>query len=66
MAAFVAMGKWTDESVHNVKHVMNRTEAAKQLAESLCGRFIGIWWTMGKAAAPVENVAPQAVHQERI
>jgi uncharacterized protein with GYD domain len=48
MAAYVTTGKWTDEGVHTVKDTVNRAQESKKLAESLGGRVIGIWWTLGK------------------
>jgi len=48
MAAFITLGSWTAEGVHNVKGAMDRAKAAKELAQSLGGRVIGIWWTIGQ------------------
>jgi uncharacterized protein with GYD domain len=48
MAAYFTLGNWTEQGVHTVKDTVNRGEAAKKLAESLGGRLIGIWWTIGK------------------
>lgn len=48
MAAYFTFGSWTEQGVHTVKDTVNRAQAAKKAAESLGGRFIGIWWTMGK------------------
>lgn len=49
MAAFVILGNWTEAGVHDVKNATGRAEAAKQLAQSLGGRVIGIWWTIGQS-----------------
>lgn len=48
MAAFVILGSWTEQGAHNAKGAPERAKAAKELAQSLGGRVIGIWWTMGQ------------------
>lgn len=47
MAAYFTLCSWTEQGVRNAKDTVNRAKTAKQLAESMGGRFIGIWWTMG-------------------
>jgi uncharacterized protein with GYD domain len=46
MPAYLTLGNWTDQGIRNAKGTVDRTRAAKQAAESLGGRFIGIWWTL--------------------
>jgi uncharacterized protein with GYD domain len=48
MAAFFTLGSWTDQGVHSAKETVQRAQLAKQAAQALGGRLIGIWWTMGK------------------
>lgn len=48
MAAFITLGSWTDQGARAAKDALNRAQAAKKLAESMGGRFIGIWWTLGQ------------------
>jgi uncharacterized protein with GYD domain len=56
MAAYLTLIKFTDQGVRNVKDTVNRGKAAQQALAAAGGRFIGIWWALGRydVAAIVE------------
>lgn len=63
MPAYVALIKFTDQGIRNVKETVNRSSQLEKLIESVGGRKIGFWWTMGEydmvaiAEAPDEATA---------
>ncbi len=65
MAAFGTLGSWTEQGVDKIKDTVKRGDAAKQLAESLGGRMIGIWWTLGQYDFVVITEFPDAATYTR-
>ena len=47
MPTYVALARWTDQGVRNVKDTVTRVEQARAAAEKAGGRLIGTWWTQG-------------------
>jgi uncharacterized protein with GYD domain len=47
MPTYVALNKWTDQGVRNVKDTVTRVEQARAAIEKVGGRLIGYWWTQG-------------------
>ena len=48
MPTYVTLFKWTEQGVKNVKDAPARFKASKQLVESLGGKFLGLYVTMGE------------------
>ena len=48
MPTYVTLFKWTGQGVKSVKDSPARIKAAKQLIESMGGKFLGIYVTMGE------------------
>jgi uncharacterized protein with GYD domain len=48
MPTYVTLFKWTEQGVKNVKNAPARFEAAKKLTESMGGKFLGLYVTMGE------------------
>jgi uncharacterized protein with GYD domain len=48
MAAYLSLINFTDQGIRNVKDTVNRGKAAQQALEAAGGRFIGIWWALGR------------------
>jgi len=63
MPTYVTLFKWTDQGVKDVKNVPARFDAAKKLANSMGGKFHGLYVTMGDydvvalTEAPSDEVA---------
>jgi uncharacterized protein with GYD domain len=47
MSAYIVLANFTDQGIKNVKDTVNRARAANQVAQTVGGRFIGVWWTLG-------------------
>ncbi len=47
MPTYVTLYKWTEQGGKDVKNVPARIAAAKKLTESMGGKFLGIYITMG-------------------
>jgi uncharacterized protein with GYD domain len=48
MPAYIVLGKFTEQGIHNVKDTVKRAQEIRQAVEGAGGRFIGIWWTQGQ------------------
>ena len=48
MPTYVTLFKWTDQGVKNIKGAPARFQAAKKLTESMGGKFLGLYVTMGE------------------
>jgi uncharacterized protein with GYD domain len=47
MPTYVALFKWTEQGVRNVKETVGRTEQNRSAIEKAGGRLVGVWWTQG-------------------
>src|SRR5438045_831975 len=48
MPTYVALVKWTDQGVKNVKGAVDRASGqARTAIEQAGGRIVGLWWTQG-------------------
>ncbi len=47
MPTYIALGKWTEQGVRNIKDTLTRTEQVRAAAERSGGRLVGTWWTQG-------------------
>jgi uncharacterized protein with GYD domain len=47
MPTYIALYKWTDQGVRNVKDTVARTQQNIAAVEKAGGRVIGTWWTQG-------------------
>jgi uncharacterized protein with GYD domain len=47
MPTYVALYKWTETGVRNVKETVARTRQNIAAVEKAGGRVIGVWWTQG-------------------
>lgn len=48
MPAYIALIKFTDQGIRSVKDTVTRANEMEQLIESVGGRKIGTWWTIGE------------------
>jgi uncharacterized protein with GYD domain len=48
MPIYVTLFKWTDQGIKDVKNAPARFEASKRLTESLGGKILGLYVTMGE------------------
>jgi uncharacterized protein with GYD domain len=48
MPAYVTLFNFTEQGLRNIKDSPARAKAAAQTAQSLGGRFIGVWWLLGQ------------------
>ena len=48
MPTYVTLFKWTEQGAKAVKNAPVRFEAAKKLTESMGGKFLGLYVTMGE------------------
>ena len=66
MPTYVTLYKWTEQGVKDIKGVPARFEAAKKLTESMGGKILGLYVTMGDydvvaiAEGPSDEVASAA------
>jgi len=66
MPTYVTLYKWTGQGVKDVKNVPARFQAAKKLVESMGGKILGLYATMGKydvvavSEGPSDEVATAA------
>jgi uncharacterized protein with GYD domain len=47
MPTYVALFKWTEQGVRNVKETVARTEQNRAAIDKAGGRLVGVWWTQG-------------------
>jgi uncharacterized protein with GYD domain len=47
MPTYVALAKWTEQGIRNVKDTASRVEQVRAQVEQKGGRLTGIWWTQG-------------------
>ena len=47
MPTYVTLFKWTEQGIKNIKDAPARFEASKKLVESMGGKTLGIYVTMG-------------------
>jgi uncharacterized protein with GYD domain len=45
MPTYIALFKWTDQGVRDVKDTVTRNEQGRAMVERAGGRMIGFWWT---------------------
>jgi uncharacterized protein with GYD domain len=48
MPKYIVLGKYTAEGIKNIKDSPKRLEAANKLAESLGGKIVKFYYTMGR------------------
>ncbi len=66
MAIYVTLFKWTEQGVKDVKNAPARFQASKKLIESMGGKTLGLYVTMGEydivavTEAPSDEVATAA------
>ena len=48
MPAYAVLYKWTEKGIANVKQSPERIGRAKALIETMGGRIVGVWVTMGE------------------
>ncbi len=48
MPTYVTLFKWTEEGVKDIKNAPARFQATKKLAESMGGKVLGLYVTMGE------------------
>ena len=48
MPAYITLINFTEQGVRNAKDTVKRAREVEKALESVGGRKIGIWWTMGK------------------
>ena len=66
MPAYVTLFNFTEQGVKNVKDSVQRGRGIAQAAESMGGRFIGIWWLLGQYDGVVILEAPDEVSATRL
>ena len=47
MPAYTILCNWTEQGVKNTQKTVSRARDAEKLLESMGGRNIGVWWTIG-------------------
>ncbi len=47
MATYISLINWTDQGIKAFRESVDRSEAARELAEKLGGSFKEIYWTLG-------------------
>jgi uncharacterized protein with GYD domain len=66
MPTYVTLFKWTEQGVKDIKNLPARFQASKKLMESLGGKFLGRYVTMGEydivavSESPSDEVAAAA------
>ena len=58
MPTYVTLFKWTEQGVKNVKEAPARYAAAKKFAESLGGKFVSLYVTMGECDLVAVSESP--------
>ena len=58
MPTYVTLYKWTDQGVKDVKNTPARFQASNKLAESLGGKILNIYVTMGEYDVIVVSESP--------
>ncbi len=48
MPVYVTLFKWTEQGVKDIKNAPARFQASKQLSESMGGKVLGLYVTMGE------------------
>ena len=47
MPTYIALAKWTQQGVSNIKETVTRGEQVRATVEKAGGHLIGLWWTQG-------------------
>ena len=58
MPTYVTLYKWTDQAARDVKNALARFQVSKKLAESLGGKILDIYVTMGEYDVVVVSESP--------
>ncbi len=58
MPTYVTLYKWTDQAAKDVKNALARFQVSKKLAESLGGKLLEIYVTMGEYDVVVVSQCP--------
>ncbi|HZD82302.1 MAG TPA: GYD domain-containing protein [Nitrososphaeraceae archaeon] len=48
MANYIALMKWTDQGIKNVKDTIKRAKAFEDAIEEAGGKSLGVYYTMGR------------------
>jgi uncharacterized protein with GYD domain len=48
MSAYISLINWTDQGARGAQGTVNQTKEVDKLLQSMGGRKIGVWWTMGQ------------------
>jgi len=48
MPTYVALGKWTQHGIENIKDLLKRFEGAKKIVKSFGGEVKVVYFTMGQ------------------
>lgn len=48
MATYISLINWTDQGIHNFSDTLQRSDAAKALAQRMGGTIPHIYWTVGQ------------------
>jgi uncharacterized protein with GYD domain len=66
MAAYVTLGNFTEQGIKDVKHTVERAQAAKKAAQAVGARIIGIWWLLGQYDFILIAEAPDDITGSRL
>ena len=58
MSTYITLINFTDQGVRNIQDTVSRAKDAEKLVQSMGGRIIGCWWTMGQYDEVVIFEAP--------
>jgi len=58
MSTYITLINFTDQGIRNIQDTVSRLKDAEELLESLGGRKIGCWWSMGQFDEVVVFEAP--------
>lgn len=58
MSAYITLANFTDQGARGAKETVNRARAFEKALESVGGRKIGIWWTLGQYDLVVVSEGP--------
>ncbi len=48
MPAYISLINWTDQGARTAQSTVNRSNEVDKLLQSMGGRKIAVWWTMGQ------------------
>jgi len=48
MPAYISLINWTDQGARTAQETVNRAGDSEKLLQSMGGRKIAVWWTMGQ------------------